>query len=578
MPVHIEKYISICYILIVMKKISSIMSKDLVTLGQRETLISAIQKMSLKNVSSVVVIKKKIPVGIVTERDIVYLIAKKIDVNTVRLQNVMKSPIIAIPEETDISEAATLMVLNNLRRLLVLDISHNVVGIVTQTDIIKSLHADSFINLKKVSDVMSKEIISVSPDDSVSKAVSLMSKFRKSCVLVLQENKPIGIITERNITKAIVNDSLNKSAKEVMTPSSIAIKRDINLYEASKLMDKNYLRSLPIIDERGDAIGVITMTDIITNLRFDYIETLRNMMKERDRFLTESEAKFKTLIEQSLEGVIIVQDEIIKFVNPTLLKFLGYNENEIINNEIFKFLYPESRELLLECFKKMQRNEVISTPIELHMMQKNNEEIYMEAFLNLIEYEGQPSVIMTTRDISDRKIYESELKRLVITDDLTGLYNQRFFLTEIIKEIERAKRHKRKLSLLFIDIDDFKSFNDSYGHWEGDYVLKKFAELIKKNVRDIDMVCRYGGEEFVILLPETSKIEAFDVAERIRATVGRHNFHTYTLDGSPAEVTRTVSIGVAELEANDNMETFLKRADRAMFQAKMAGKNKVVCI
>lgn len=561
-----------------MKKISTIMSTDLVTLGQRETLISAVQKMNLKNVSCVVVIKKKSPIGIVTERDIVYLIAKKVDMNSVRLQNIMKSPIIAVPEETDISEAATLMVLNNLRRLLVVNATHNVVGIVTQTDIIKSLQADSFINLKKVLDVMSKEIISVNPDDPVSKAISLMSKFRKSCVLVLQKNKPIGIITERNITKAIVNDSLNRSAKEVMTPSSIAIKRDMNLYEASKLMDKNYIRSLPIIDEKGDAIGVITMTDIITNLRFDYIETLRNMMKERDRFLVESEAKFKTLIEQSLEGVIIVQGVIIKFVNPTLLKFLGYDENEIINNEIFKFLYPESRELLSECLNKIRQNEVITTPIELHMMQKNNEEIYMEAVLTPIEYEGQPSVIITVRDITDRKIYESELKKLVITDDLTGLYNQRFFLSEVIKEIERAKRHKRKLSLLFIDIDDFKSFNDSYGHWEGDFVLKKFAELIKKNVRDIDVTFRYGGEEFVILLPETSYKEAIEVAERIRVAVGKHVFHTYSLDGIPSEVSKTVSIGVTELKEDDNMESFLKRADNAMFQAKMSGKNKVVCI
>ncbi len=561
-----------------MKKISTIMSTDLVTLGQREILISAVQKMSFKNVSCVVVIKKKSPIGIVTERDIVYLIAKKVDMNSVRLQNIMKSPIIAVPEETDISEAATLMVLNNLRRLLVVDATHNVVGIVTQTDIIKSLQADSFINLKKVSDVMSEDIISVNPDDSLSKAISLMSKFRKSCVLVLQKNKPIGIITERNITKAIVNDSLNKSAKEIMTPSSIAIKRDMNLYEASKLMDKNYLRSLPIIDEKGDAIGVITMTDIIKNLRFEYIETLRNMMKERSRFLVESDDKFKTLIEQSLEGVIIVQGVIIKFVNPTLLKFLGYNENEILNNEVFKFLYPESRELLSECFKKMQQNEVISTPIELHMMQKNNEEIYMEAILTPIEYEGQSSVIMTVRDITDRKIYESELKRLIITDDLTGLYNQRFFLSEVIKEIERAKRHKRKLSLLFIDIDDFKRFNDSYGHWEGDFVLKKFAELIKKNVRDIDVTFRYGGEEFVILLPETSYKEAIEVAERIRAAVGKHVFHTYSLDGIPTEVSKTVSIGVTELKEDDNMESFLKRADNAMFQAKMSGKNKVVCI
>lgn len=555
------------------------MSTDLVTIGQNSTIISAIQKMSLKNVSCIVVIKNKLPVGIITERDLVNLISKKVDIYTTKLKSVMRSPVISVYENTEIPEVATLMVLNNLRRLLVIDALQNVIGIVTQTDIIKGLQAESFISVKKVYDVMSKSIVSVSPNDLLPKAIGLMARFKKSCVLVIEDGKLVGILTERNVTKAIAKGLLDKKIGDIMDASTITIKRDMNLYEASRIMEKNSLRSLPVIDNEGHLEGVITMTDIIKNLRFDYIETLKNMMKEKERFLVESETKYKALVEQSLEGIIIVQSGIVKFVNKAIVRTLGYEEEEMIGNEIYKFLYPESRELLLDCFNNIiEKNEFINTPIELHMIQKNNEEIYMETLLNPIVYEGSPSVVMTLRDITERVYQEMELKRLVITDDLTGLYNQRFLITQLLKEIERAKRHGRKLSLLFIDIDDFKKFNDLYGHWEGDFVLKKIGELIKKNIREIDMAFRYGGEEFVVLLPETSNKEAIEVAERIRLVIESHVFKTYSLDGAPEMVTKTVSIGVTELKEDDDMESFLKRADEGMYQAKLAGKNKVVCV
>jgi PleD family two-component response regulator len=111
------------------------------------------------------------------------------------------------------------------------------------------------------------------------------------------------------------------------------------------------------------------------------------------------------------------------------------------------------------------------------MIHKNEEIMYMEVLSTLIQYEGNPAILITLRDITERKKTEAELKRLVITDDLSGLYNQRYFYIEISKEIERAKRHERALALLLIDIDKFKEFNDKYGHWEGDYVLKKIGEI-----------------------------------------------------------------------------------------------------
>jgi len=323
-------------------------------------------------------------------------------------------------------------------------------------------------------------------------------------------------------------------------------------------------------------IGIITKSDIIKNLRADYIDILKNMLREKSKALMESEFKYRTLVEQSLEGILIIQDGIIHFANPTLLRILNYDESEIVGKDILKFLYPDDRNLLTENICKLAEESLIESPLELRMAHKNEEGIYMECLLTLIQYEGKPSILVTLRNITERKKVEAELKRLVITDDLTGLFNQRYFYTQINKEIERAKRHNRPLTMLLIDIDQFKNFNDTYGHWEGDFVLKKIGELLMKNVRDIDMAFRYGGEEFTVILPETKSEDAIIVAERVRKAVSHTVFYPFTLDGQPDVVNKTISIGITEFHMEDDMKSFIKRADNAMYLAKKKGRNMVV--
>ncbi len=557
-------------------KISSIMSRDVITLFPIESLKSAIKKMSSNNVSCVVVIEEKKPIGILTERDIIYMMGINIDFDTVNLQTVMRSPVIAISEETEIPEAANLMVINNLRRLVVVDGVHNVIGIITQTDIIKNLSIDSFINFKKVDQIMNRNIISVRKQDTLPKAISLMAKNRISCILVIEDNKPVGMITERDITKSIAEDTISHHVNEIMTSPVPATNKDISLYDATRLMDENKVRSLTIIDHKSDAIGIITKSDIIKNLRADYIAILKNMLKEKSRALVESELKYRTLVEQSLEGILIIQNGLIKFVNPTLLKILNYDEKEIFGKDILRFLYPDSRDLLSENLRKLYDRKPFESPLELRMVHKNEEGIYMETLLTLIQYEDKPAILITLRNITERKKAEEELKRLVITDDLTSLYNQRYFYAQLTKEVERAKRHNRPLSLLLIDVDLFKEFNDTYGHWEGDFVLKKIGELLMKNVRDIDIAFRYGGEEFTVILPETNHEDAMIVAERIRKAVAQTLFYPFTLNGQPDIVSKTVSIGTTEFNHEDTLKSFLKRADNAMYQAKKSGRNVVV--
>ena len=164
-------------------------------------------------------------------------------------------------------------------------------------------------------------------------------------------------------------------------------------------------------------------------------------------------------------------------------------------------------------------------------------------------------------------------KRLSITDELTGLYNYRYLQQRLEDEIERARRYGRSLSLLMLDADDFKKFNDTHGHIAGDRALAEIGGALRLAVREIDVSCRYGGEEFAVLLPETDAEGAFVVAEKVRESVA---FHSFADSEGERGVHLTVSIGLATYPAlAANREELLRQADDALYQAKTTGRDRV---
>lgn len=168
-----------------------------------------------------------------------------------------------------------------------------------------------------------------------------------------------------------------------------------------------------------------------------------------------------------------------------------------------------------------------------------------------------------------------KLKRLSITDGLTKLYNSRYFYNQIKAEIDRTSRYQRPLSLLLLDIDQFKEYNDSYGHLEGDKVLVGLGQVIKSCLRKMDSAYRYGGEEFTVILPETEGGEAATVAERIRSAVEDEKFYP---DKQKEPQSITISIGVTEYYQQEEVAIFVQRADKAMYLSKQAGRNRVSCL
>ncbi len=173
--------------------------------------------------------------------------------------------------------------------------------------------------------------------------------------------------------------------------------------------------------------------------------------------------------------------------------------------------------------------------------------------------------IEKSRTLAEKEKLEEEVRRLSITDDLTGLYNHRHFFKTLESELTRLTRQKTSLSLLMLDVDNFKRYNDTYGHIEGDRVLKKIGEIIQHSIRhNVDSGYRYGGDEFAVLLIGASLEQAMFIAERIRQTIKETGFHEIT-----------VSVGLAEFREGFDLERFVKSADDAMYAAKHLGGNRV---
>ncbi|MCM8789820.1 MAG: sensor domain-containing diguanylate cyclase [Candidatus Omnitrophica bacterium] len=170
-----------------------------------------------------------------------------------------------------------------------------------------------------------------------------------------------------------------------------------------------------------------------------------------------------------------------------------------------------------------------------------------------------------------------QLENLSLIDALTGLSNHRFFQEHMSEEVERAQRYRRPLSLIIVDVDNFQEYNETYGYEMGDRVLKQIAQILSENLRKVDIITRYAGEQFAVILPDTNKKQASQVAEKIRDKVASAVF-VEKRTSSLAMARLTVSIGVGEYNVANNKEEFIKQGTEAVQEAKQKGKNRVCVV
>ncbi len=319
-----------------------------------------------------------------------------------------------------------------------------------------------------------------------------------------------------------------------------------------------------VLKEAGHEVGYIGFfTDISARIAL------------QSKFL-ESEERFRGIFESARDAILSVgEDGKIAMANGAAQELLGYGEKAIVGMEAVRLFAPR----FAEYWKELCVYSSGMTPgnerrnIEILAVTKAGAEVPVQMTLAEKIVRGQRIRTAILRDITDRKALENELRLQSITDTLTGLYNRRHFLSLAQNEAERCLRNRVTFSVLLMDVDRFKRYNDAFGHNEGDKVLRTLGETIRTNFRTMDTGFRHGGEEFIVLLPETAAEGAIIPAERLRERFSAIPFHPH-----PEEEARhvTLSIGVAEFRPGNTIDDLVHFADRAMYAAKNAGRNRTV--
>ncbi|NWF75211.1 MAG: diguanylate cyclase [Nitrospirae bacterium] len=306
-------------------------------------------------------------------------------------------------------------------------------------------------------------------------------------------------------------------------------------------------------------------------------------LKNSELALRESEIFHKMIFESINDPFNIIDNNyrIVK-ANESYARLRGKSIEQLIGNLCYKVLYQRNTicdncavKETFDTGKPQTKEKKINFPPEMN--------IWLEIYTYPIIKGGKIShVIEYTRDVTNRKMIEAErdfmldkLQHLSRTDDLTGLLNRRALIEKLEEEINRAKRYGSKLSLIIIDVDYFKGINDTYGHDVGDRILREVSLLMRESLRNIDVIGRYGGDEFFIILPETSMEAAMEIAERIRLMVKNYPFKI----NIKREVRVTLSLGIAEYNPeSEDIESFIKRSDNALYVAKGEGRDRVYVI
>jgi diguanylate cyclase (GGDEF)-like protein/PAS domain S-box-containing protein len=290
---------------------------------------------------------------------------------------------------------------------------------------------------------------------------------------------------------------------------------------------------------------------------------------------------FRKLFETHSDAMAIssAKDRVYYLVNLSFEKLFGYTEEELIGNTPSHFqtwVDTGDREKIL--YELSEKGYVKN--YEGKFRTKDGDIRYGQLSINIIESDGKKFFCTTVHDITDHVLNEEALREsqrqyreLSVTDHLTGLFNSSHFRLVLSSEIDRTKRqlHTQPLSILFMDLDNFKSINDTYGHLVGDTVLKEIALILKDAIRKIDSAYRYGGEEFSVILPATDKRQACIVAEKIRMKIKNHS----VLSSSGELIRRTVSIGVSQYRKEESIDDLITRADHRMYLAKHGGRDRV---
>ena len=326
---------------------------------------------------------------------------------------------------------------------------------------------------------------------------------------------------------------------------------------------------------RGEIFSVLTVDHVIewegeSALQITVIDM--SMVDQANEQILEQEQKYKDLIWNSLQGILVHRDFRPLMINPSFVEIIrAKSVAEIMALDNFMHIIPKhNHDNAKNRYQDLISGKIKSTNSIVENIAFDGELRYFHLFESVIYWDGEPAVQSSMIDVTEKYNLERKIQYQASHDDLTGLLNRRAISEKITQKTPISACPSE--SCLLIDIDNFKLINDQFGHHAGDEVIKRFSQLCKNIVEDSGLVGRWGGEEFIVFLPQKNREQAYKIAELIL-----HACEQEYYEFSGKKHTVTVSIGISIcLPKNCNIETLIQDADNNMYKAKQQGKNQIV--
>lgn len=302
--------------------------------------------------------------------------------------------------------------------------------------------------------------------------------------------------------------------------------------------------------------------------------------------VAQKEKRYRLITENSTDFISIhTTNSVFTYASPICQSMLGYHPAQLIGTSLMQFLHPKDKKEIQQFFQLSIHQQEVQTAL-YRIRKKNNEYIWLETKCTYVHSpeDHEDEIICISRDVTDKQLRFMELEaekntlqKVIYIDELTGIYNRRLFNKLLPEQFVELERSHDQLSLLMIDIDFFKQYNDTYGHPQGDKCLYKVANTIKEGIREQDLAFRIGGEEFCVLLPKTTKESAITLANTLRKRVEALKIQHASSSASPFI---TISIGISTYPTTEgnvlDAQSLLKKADLALYKAKEKGRNIVI--
>ena len=356
--------------------------------------------------------------------------------------------------------------------------------------------------------------------------------------------------------------------------NSLGIREEGTFVHISPLLMRDVLRGLMIV--AADSPIPPAVAGGLEALTPQVALALESAALTEDLLIKQSEARFASLVKNASDVVSVIDpDTTIRYVSPSSIRVLGHEPDRLEGTRFADLLHPDDKTLALSFLSAIGEAKGHTGLLEFRMRRRDGTWIFVETLrTNLLHDPNVKAIVLNTRDISERKAFEDQLSHQAFHDSITGLANRALFRDRVTHALVRQQRDLESVAVLFMDLDDFKTINDSLGHAVGDDVLREVGERLKPSLRAADTAARFGGDEFAILLEDGADgVQAADIAGRILQMLEA----PLLVDGKEVFVRASIGIATAdgsEPEGERGVEKLLRDADVAMYMAKENGKGR----